>query len=130
MAVSSKSQGGLTASLAEHVGDLTLPDDGDEGRIHADLDPLPSLELPEDRRVITLRELAASAASAARSGAGGRQVLHATGAAPGATALLLRSLVVGQKKRVVALTADVDTARALSADASFLLGAHDADDAE
>jgi transcription-repair coupling factor (superfamily II helicase) len=113
--------GSLTASLGEWVGDLTLPEE-DRRADEDELDPLPPLDLPEDRPILTARELSA------RAGQGG--VIHATGAAPGATALIVRSLVAGSKKRVIAITSDVETARALAADVSFLLGAHDADDAE
>src|SRR5689334_11018930 len=97
-------------------------DDEADDAAQNDLDPLPPLELPGDRPVITARELAGRAAP--------RRVAHATGAAPGATGLVLRALVAGGKRRVVAVTPDVETARALAADASFLLGAANADDAE
>jgi transcription-repair coupling factor (superfamily II helicase) len=124
----------LTAKLGEIAGDFSkdaLADDG-EGEVDGDAlapaDPeiLASLDLPTDRRIITTREVAAEAmASSARA-------LHVTGAAGGATGLVLRALVShgGAKRKVVALTPDVETARALAADASFLLGASDADDAE
>ncbi|MEZ4293378.1 MAG: transcription-repair coupling factor [Polyangiaceae bacterium] len=114
---------GLTAPLGDFTGDLTPAEDPEiEADPTSELDPLPSWDLPEDRPLVTARALASRAAPAT--------VVHAAGAAPGATALLLRSLVAGRKRRVVAVTADVETARALAADASFLLGAGDAGDAE
>ena len=115
--------GGLTAPLGDFAPDLSLPEDEDEADDKDTLDPLPPLDLPEGRAALTMRDLAAQAGGSPR-------VIHATSAAPGATALVLRSLVLARKKRVIAITADVETARALAADASFLLGARDADDAE
>ena len=117
------SSAALTASLGEWVGDLSLPEEQDEESGPGELDPLPSWDLPADRPIVTARDLAARAAEGAR-------LVHAAGAAPGATALVVRGLVAGQKRRVVAITADLETARALAADVSFLLGAGDAGDAE
>jgi transcription-repair coupling factor (superfamily II helicase) len=114
----------LTASLAEMADVSTLDLHEEPEATLADLDPLPSFEVPTDRRVVTARDLAASVADA---GAGAR---HATGAYGGATALVTRALAQRTKRRIVAVTADVDTARALAADVSFLLGERDADDAE
>ncbi len=116
--------GTLTASLGEWVGDLSPPEEPEEPDDSEanERDPLPSWDLPSDRPIVTVRDLAA------RASAG--RVVHAAGAAPGATALLVRGLVTLQKRRVVAITADVETARSLAADVSFLLGARDADDAE
>ena len=114
---------GLTASLGEWVGDLTLPEEDDDSPPSIEIDPLPSLDVPEDRPVVTVRDVAARVLR-------DEGAQHVTGAAPGATALVLRHLVTTQKRRVIAVTADLETARALAADASFLLGAHDADDAE
>ncbi len=115
----------LTAKLAElaELDDLRAP--VDEGEPPAELEPLPSFDLPTDRRVITARTLAAALAGAARSG-----VTHVTGVAGAASALVVRALARKAKRRVVAITADTDSARALAADVSFLLGERDADDAE
>jgi len=117
------SERALTAPLADFTGALNLPENEPDLDDSLDPDPLPSLDLPEGRPLLSTRALASQTTGPAR-------VHHVTGAAPGATALLLRSLVIAQKKRVIAITPDVETARALAADASFLLGAHDADDAE
>src|SRR6185503_9483773 len=75
-----------------------------------DLEPLPSFELPTDRRLTTARALAAAIAPSVND------VVHAT----------------AQKttRRVIAITPDTESARALAGDVSFLLGALDADDAE
>jgi transcription-repair coupling factor (superfamily II helicase) len=121
--------GGLTAALGEWIGDLSLPEQ--EGDAELELEPLPSWELPTDRPLVTARDLAAQSSAAARDVRRSfPRVIHAAGAAPGATALVVRALAVAQKRCVVAITADVETARALAADVSFLLGAGDADDAE
>ena len=58
----SAAAGGLTAALGEWVGDLTLAADEAESEAESlqnELDPLPSWNLPEDRPVVTMRELAA-----------------------------------------------------------------------
>src|SRR6185503_14301641 len=89
----------LHATLAEVAGPLTLapsePPDAPE------LDVLPSFEVPLDRPIVTTRELAVRARTA------GAEVLHATGAAGGTTGLVLRALAAG-KRRVVAVTPDLD----------------------
>ena len=123
----------LTATLGELAGDLDAggeedgpPPSGPEGD---GLDPLPSFELPADRRVVTTRDLAARV-TAAPTVAG---VLHVAGAAGGAAALVVRRLAAAPAlaaRKIVAVTADVDGARALAADVSFLLADRDADDAE
>jgi transcription-repair coupling factor (superfamily II helicase) len=120
----------LTATLGEIAGDSELADlldddaDGEQDGEGADPELLVALELPFDRRVITARDIAASAAGLAAS------ALHVTGASGSAAGLVLRALVKSSRRKLVAVTPDVETARALAADASFLLGARDADDAE
>jgi transcription-repair coupling factor (superfamily II helicase) len=118
----------LTASLGELAGDLdldALAHDDAPASSPGDLEPLPSLDLPADRRVVTSRDLAAALA-AANPG-----TVHVTGVAGSAGALVLRRLLAAAPaRRIVAVTADVDSARALAADISFLLGDRDADDAE
>ena len=119
----------LTASLGELAGtedfDLDSLAGSDEGDEQArDLEPLPSFELPTDRRVITAAQLAAATA-ATRSG-----TTHVTGVAGGAPALVVRALAATGSRKIVALTPDAETARALAADISFLLGVANADDAE
>jgi transcription-repair coupling factor (superfamily II helicase) len=113
----------LTAPLGEIAGPFGREDEA-AASVGRDLEPLASFELPTDRAVTTAQELAARAAAP-----GGRAV-HVTGAVGGATGLVLRALVTGAKRKVVAVTPDLESARALAADASFLLGARDADDAE
>jgi transcription-repair coupling factor (superfamily II helicase) len=126
----------LTASLGELAGaeDLDLEslsggDDDDHGR-ERDLEPLPSFDLPVDRRVVTAAQLA-SATAAAGPGAS-----HVTGVAGGAPALVVRALAAlstpggAAPRKIVAITPDPETARALAADISFLLGVANADDAE
>ncbi len=85
---------------------------------------LPSFDLPTDRRVITASALAAQTLAA---GAG---AAHVTGVAGGAPALVVRALASQGRRKVIAVTPDLETARALAADTSFLLGVRDADDAE
>jgi transcription-repair coupling factor (superfamily II helicase) len=119
------SPGPLQASLAELAGVSELALDDDETTSPpAPLDPLPSFELPTDRRVTTARALA-SAIAAAPPG-----THHVTGVAGGAPGLVVRALARQTKRKIIALTADTDAARALAADVSFLLGDRDADDAE
>ena len=113
----------LTATLAELGGPLAAPDEDERERAD-ELEPLASFDVPTDRRVITAREVAA------RAEAAGARSLHVTGATGGATGLVVRALAAATKRKIVALTPDVESARALAADVSFLLGAHDADDAE
>jgi transcription-repair coupling factor (superfamily II helicase) len=115
----------LKASLAEiaHVtpSDLSLDEPASPG---AELDPIPVFEVPTDRRVVVARELAAAVAA---SPAAAHHVVGSFGSAP---ALVLRALAKRSSRKLVALTADVEAARALAADASFLLGERDADGAE
>ncbi len=120
----------LTATFGEMAGDLADLDDGaedadgaEDGQA-ADPDLLAGLELPFDRRVITAREVASNAAGLSAS------ALHVTGAAGSAAGLVLRALARSSRRKLVAITPDVDAARALAADASFLMGARDAADAE
>jgi transcription-repair coupling factor (superfamily II helicase) len=112
----------LTAKLAE-LADLdelrAEPVDDDPGA-HT-LDPLPSFDLPHDRPVVTARDVVRAAAAAPRG------TTHVTGVVGGASALVVRALARGLSRRVVAVTADVESARALAADVSFLLGAQDAE---
>ena len=117
-------RGSLTARLAElaEVDTIDLGGAVDEA-LGAELDPLPSFEVPTDRRVITARDLAAAALGSPREH-------HVTGAYGGAAALALRALALQTKRKIVAITADVEAARALAADVSFVLGEPDADDAE
>jgi transcription-repair coupling factor (superfamily II helicase) len=116
--------GSLKASLAElaSLDALTLPEEPAAPEV--ELEALPSFEIPADRRVVTTREVAAALAASPRG------AHHVTGASGGATALVLRAVAQKTRRRVVALTADVESARALAADASFLFGERDADDAE
>ncbi len=87
--------------------------------------PLPLLQIsPTDRRVTTAREIAASVAASPPG------TLHVAGVTGSAAALVVRALARKTRRRVVAVTADIDAARALAADISFLLGERDADDAD
>ncbi len=120
----------LTASLGELAGDIdfssALPSESDEP-YPVDPQILAALELPSDRRVITIRELALLAHS--KPG----QLIHATGAVGAATSLVIRGLdrlSTSARRKIIALTADVDSARALAADLSFTLSTRDADDLE
>lgn len=117
----------LTARLQEFVeegelGALEKP------AVHTEqpIDPAieKALELPSDRRVVTVRELVFSAL--AQPG----HLVHAAGALGGAAALVIRGLerAASARRKVIALTADTDAARALAADLSFTLGTRDADD--
>ena len=116
----------LTASFGELAGaedlDLDALSNGDEPS--PELEPLPSFELPTDRRVVTAAALAAATLAA---GAG---TAHVTGVAGGAPALVVRALAALARRKIIAVTPDLETARALAADISFLLGVRDADDAE
>ncbi len=122
-AVAPPSTAPLTAKLGELAELESLTLDEGEGEPSAELEPLPSFDLPTDRQVVTARTLA----GAVSSGAG---VTHVTGVAGAASALVVRALAHKSRRRVVAVTADTDSARALAADVSFLLGERDADDAE
>src|SRR5262245_48499053 len=114
--------GPLTAPFAEFAGTLDLPpSEPDEGE--GAFDPLPSFEVPASRRVLTARDLAEAAIAAPG-------LHHAAGACGGATALVIRALASRTKRNIVAITADVESARALAADVSFVMGERDADDAE
>src|SRR5579862_6699981 len=90
----------LHASLAEIAGVSELSAPVDAPLPSADLDPLPSFEVPIDRRVVTARALAAAAAAA------GPGTEHVTGVAGGAAALIIRALAHKTARRIVALTAD------------------------
>ena len=114
----------LTAKLAELADLDELLAEADEPGAPAELEPLPSFDVPADRRVVDARSLAATVA-AAKAGA-----THVSGAAGCASALVVRALARKTRRRIVAVTADTDAARALAADVSFLLGERDADDAE
>src|SRR3954454_15500747 len=98
----------LKASLAELADISSLsPDAGDaddaEARraLAAELDPLPSFDIPLDRPVTT------AAAIAAELAASGPAMRHVTGAAGGAPALLLRAITHKTKRRIVAIPPDV-----------------------
>jgi transcription-repair coupling factor (superfamily II helicase) len=116
--------GELKVPLGEIAGSLALADATPDAIDAADLDPLPSFEAPSDRPLTTARALALQAQAA------GPGAIHATGAAGSLSGLVLRALANAGSRRVVAVTGDVESARALAADASFLLGARNADDAE
>jgi transcription-repair coupling factor (superfamily II helicase) len=108
----------LRAPLVELTGELSLPEaEAPEAEV------IPTFELPLDRPVIDATKLAKQAAN-------GVGTTHITGVAGAGSALVLRALARATNRRVVAVTAGVDEARALAADASFMLGARDADDAE
>ncbi|WP_437666387.1 transcription-repair coupling factor [Sorangium sp. So ce1182] len=121
----------LTATMGELARNLDelASNDTDGGGAPAsaptDHEPLPSFDLPADRRVVTPRDIAAELAAAPPG------TLHVTGAAGSAGALVIRRLLAAAPgRRIVAFTPDIDSARALAADASFLLAARDADAAE
>ncbi|WP_437909017.1 transcription-repair coupling factor [Sorangium sp. So ce327] len=129
--LTSTSSSPLSATIAElsgHVDDSASNDtaaSGPPASTPADFEPLPSFDLPADRRVVTPRELAAELAAAPPG------TRHVTGSAGSAGALVIRRLVAAAAgRRIIALTPDVDSARALAADTSFLLVDRDADDAE
>ena len=89
-----------------------------------ELEPLPSFEVPADRPVVTVRDLAGKMMGE------GAWASHVTGVAGCASALIVRALVQRAPRHVVVVTANADAARALAADVSFLLGERDAADAE
>ncbi|HVK65207.1 MAG TPA: transcription-repair coupling factor [Polyangium sp.] len=111
----------LRASLGEIAGveALDLELDSPEA---APLEPLPSYELPLDRPITTTRDLATRVL-----GAKGPTV-HVVSVAGGATALVLRALAKATRRKILAITADLEAARALHADASFLLAGADAEE--
>jgi transcription-repair coupling factor (superfamily II helicase) len=120
------SDASLTAKLAELAGIGDSDEHLERTRLNhdgraAELDPLPSFDVPADRPVVTARDVASNVARSARG------PTHVTGVAGGASALVVRALAQANKRRVVAATADADAARALAADVGFLLGAPDAD---
>lgn len=82
---------------------------------------LPSYELPSDRSVIAARDLAAKTLASP----GPHHVVSVVGSG---SALVLRALAKATKRKIIAITSDIDAARALFADASFLLAGKDADE--
>lgn len=82
---------------------------------------LPSYELPSDRTITAARDLATKVLASP----GPHHVVSAVGSGP---ALVLRSLAKATKRKIIAITSDIDSARALFADASFLLAGKDADE--
>jgi transcription-repair coupling factor (superfamily II helicase) len=117
----------LTATLAELAeSDAFALDDMGESPEEETGPPIAPFDLPDDRPVLT------TAALADRALRGGDALVPLSGATPGATGLVARSLVAAARKqpkprRVVVVTADDESARAAAADVSFLLGARDAD---
>jgi transcription-repair coupling factor (superfamily II helicase) len=106
----------LRASLGEIAGlDALELDQDDRDEQALPVEPLPSYELPVDRRIITARELAQGLA---RSPQG---LMHVVSVAGGAAGLLLRALTRETRRKIIAVTADLEAARALHADASFLV---------
>ena len=114
------SSGPLRATLAELASVDALSSPASEPP--APLEPLPSYDLPSDRRVVTTRDLAVAL------GTPGARAHHATGIAGSAAGLVVRAAALRTARRIIALTADADGARALAADVSFLLGEHGGDD--
>jgi len=111
---------GLHASLGEIAGiDALELDRPEETSLR---EPLPSFELPLDRPLTTTRDLAKSVAG------NGARTAHVVSVSGGATALVLRALAKATRRKIVAVTADLESARALFADASFLLAGKDADE--
>lgn len=82
---------------------------------------LPSYELPSDRTVVMAREIAAKSIAAA----GTHHVVSVMGSG---AALVIRAVAKSTKRKIIAITADIESARALFADASFLLAGKDADE--
>jgi hypothetical protein len=78
------------------------------------LDPLPSLDPPEDQRLIRARDAAASTP--------GRGAFHVTGVVGAAAALVALELHQQRKSPVVCVAEDGDAAQKLAADLAFLLG--------
>jgi transcription-repair coupling factor (superfamily II helicase) len=123
MPAPAKATGGapLHAPLGEIAGVDALELDRPETEPLA-LEPRPSYELPIDRSITTTRDIAAEVARAkARS-------IHVVGVAGGAAALVVRALAKATGRKIVAVTADLESARALSADASFLLAGTDVEE--
>ena len=83
---------------------------------------LPSLELPTDRRVVSVRELAAEVRAM------GPGVHHVAGAAGSVGALVARAIARADGRPIVWVTADLDTARRVASDLAFAWGAREEDD--
>ena len=117
-------QTSLTAKLAElaDVDELELAPEIDE--------PEPARRSPSPRS--SCRPIGASSPRAPSRPPSPRLrgTTHVTGVAGGAAALWSAPSRSGRSRRIVAMTADIEAARALAADVSFLLGERDADDAE
>src|SRR5262245_54916025 len=101
----------LTATLGEIAG--PRPGAPREPAPPSSQPPVAGLELPTDRPLVT------AAGLAQRVVAAGTPLLHATAAVGCAAALVARALARRDRK-IVCVTADVDAARALAADVSFL----------
>jgi len=115
----------LHASLGEIAGIDALELDREEQEAPSGPgEPLPSFDLPTDRPITTTHRLAAELA-----GSSGRTV-HVVSVAGGAAGLLLRALTKVTRRKIVAVTADMESARALYADAAFFLGGRDEGDPE
>jgi transcription-repair coupling factor (superfamily II helicase) len=104
----------LTAKLGESV-ELEMPQFDEETSLQ---DPLPSLELPSDRRVISLLDLA----QRAQEQGGG--ALHVAGIAGCAVSLAARAIALQQPrpKPIVCVVADPEEARRVASDLAFLWG--------
>ena len=122
---SRQQRGGLSATLGELAQVRALSPQADAPTHEGDA--IAPFEVPTDR-FVTTTDRVAEQADAARAAA-----LNVAGVSGSASGLVLRALarrLAPSKRKIVAVTADVESARALAADASFMLGARDADDAE
>ncbi len=82
-------------------------------------DPLPSLELPEGRPLVSVRDLATKAEKLTKG------VLHAVGVRGSAAALLAQAVQAKRKAPVLCISDGMDEAQQLASDLGFLLGSGD-----
>src|SRR4051794_26525403 len=83
---------------------------------HRLIRPLDSVELPSDRNVVRTRDLAARAWGMPPGG----PTLHVAGALGSMPALVARALAMADRRPVICLTADLDAARRLADDLTFV----------
>ena len=99
-----------------------------ESRVTAHLDIIASFELPSDRRITTVREVAAEVAAVGARATPG--TLHVAGVAGSMPALVARALALAQAKPVVCVTTDFEAARRLTDDLNFVWGNRATDTAQ
>jgi len=81
------------------------------------LSPLPAVDIPLDRRLLRVRDIAEQAKALGPSG-----LLHVTGAAGSMPALVARATTLATERPIVLVTEDLESARRLGDDLAFFWG--------